>query len=459
MKRLSLSAALLLVCGCSFTTATGFNECTQDSECEGGQVCKEHYCVGNTVPPGCGETYGAVDDANALHFGAALPITPSTGTDQSEVAGLNAIKLAVDEINQRAIALGGHAIALHICDTKAEKDLVKTDATWLIDDQKVVAIITSGSGQTLAASEVTIPRNVVLMSATSTSPEITALPKGPPRLVWRTAPSDAIQGKAIAKVIATDSKFTSVNKVGVIYLNDPYGQGLKDVLVTSIASPRTVQSFLYERGGDVTAAVNGLNSFNPDLTVLIGFPDDAVKIIQQGINLPSSNLTVSSNHQWFFTDSAKDPALMQGLGSNAAQIDGSYGTAPAQGAGLAYATFKDAYQSKYQVDPATYAFTSHSYDAMYTLALGAVWSMKGGAAVSGAGIAEGLAQLSSGTSYRLSATQFTAAASDLSSGKSVNVDGASGKLDFDATVGEAPSPIELWKVTGSTFTTQSTIEP
>src|SRR6478672_13534875 len=99
LRKASLLLALALG-GCSFTVASpgGFVECDADSDCQGGQVCKEHYCVGNTVPPGCGETYGAAaDDANALHLGAALPLTPPSGTDQSEVAGLNAIKLAIDE--------------------------------------------------------------------------------------------------------------------------------------------------------------------------------------------------------------------------------------------------------------------------------------------------------------------------------------------------------------------------
>ena len=60
MRRLtSLFCLSLVLAGCSFTVATGFNECATDGDCEGGQICRENYCIGNTVPPGCGETYGA----------------------------------------------------------------------------------------------------------------------------------------------------------------------------------------------------------------------------------------------------------------------------------------------------------------------------------------------------------------------------------------------------------------
>lgn len=460
MTRAFVALFALTLAGCSFTTGSFPTECTTDADCEGGQVCAESFCIGNTVPPGCGETFGSTA-ANAIHLGAALPITPSGSTDQSEIAGLNAFKLAVDEINQRTI--GGRGLALHVCDTEANSDKVKQMATWLIEDQKTVAIITSGSGQTIAASTVTIPKSTVLMSATSTSPEVSSLqPGAATRLVWRTAPSDAIQGRVIANVLKTDARFTSVTRVGVIYVNDPYGQGLKDVLLGEITSPRVISSFQYERGGDVGAAVGNLNTFGPQLTVLVGFADDAVRIIQAANAISGSRLTRASNHRWFFTDSAKDPTLISSLGTQASEIQDALGTAPAQGAGLAavYASFRDSYQSRYQIDPSSYSFTSHSYDAVYVLGLAMAFAAKDGSGtVDGPNVATGLTKLSSGSSFRLIPTQFTPAVNELVAGRSINVDGASGKLDFDPAKGEAPSPMELWRVSGTGFVTETTLEP
>ena len=68
-------------------------------------------------------------------------------------------------------------------------------------DKKVAAVLTAGSSQTLEAAKVTMPKGVLAMSYSASSPELTALPDtngGATGLVWRTSPSDAIQGRVIA---------------------------------------------------------------------------------------------------------------------------------------------------------------------------------------------------------------------------------------------------------------------
>lgn len=461
--RMAFALSAVLLTGCSFTTGAFKTECTTKEDCEGGQVCTEGFCIGNTVPPGCGEKFGAVDAQNAIHVGAALGVTVDAqgNQDQLEVAGLNAMKLALDEINQRTVA--GRSIVLHYCDTFADAERIKAQTDWLVKDRGAVAIFTSGSGQTIAASTVTIPTSTVIMTATSTSPEITSLRAtnaGSARLVWRTAPSDAIQGKAVAQLL-TLPRYTGANKVGVIYVNDPYGQGLKDVLQAEITAPRTVDTFQFDAAGSVTAAVAALNAINPDITVVVGLKDNVVDIVRAANAISGSNL-VKPGHRWFFTDSAKDPALMADLGALASEINGAEGTAPAQGAGQAYTSFRDAYRSRFTTDPGTIAFTSHAYDAMYLVALAAAHAAKDGSGtVNGAAIATGLTRLSdtSKQPIRLSPSQFTGATSELAAGRNINVDGASGKLDFDSATGEAVSPIEVWQVSGQTFTTVTTIDP
>jgi branched-chain amino acid transport system substrate-binding protein len=117
--------------------------------------------------------------------------------------------------------------------------------------------------------------------------------------------------------------------------------------------------------------------------------------------------------------------------------------------------------TKYNKDPSNYAFTSHAYDAMYLMALGAAYAHGTAGTLSGAKMAEGLTKVStgvSGTNTQLTSTNFTFLAAELAAGRSVNVEGASGKLDFDSK-GEAPSPMELWQVEGSSLQSRSIIEP
>lgn len=466
---LALAAAVPLT-ACSFTTASGFDECTQTSDCGQGRVCSQNFCVAVN----CTEVYGEADAGNAIVLGAAIPFTTPNGTaDQSERTDFQAAVLALNEVNQRGI--GDRPLALYACDTASDSDQLAGELDYLIQQKKVAAILTSGSSQTLDAVKKTAPAGVLVMTATSTSPEISAAPAtaslpggGTVRMLWRTAPSDSIQGEVIASAIETggadympggDPYLAGVTKVGILYTDDPYGQGLSEVVATRLDGVKTLDREQYPRGGDATAAVNALNAFDPDLTIAIGFPDDLVKILNQADGL--ANLSPASGHRWFFSDAAKDPALLAGL-TDPGQLEGALGSTPAQGAGPAYQSFASRFQAAYGTDPSSYSFTGHSYDAMYLLALGAAAAVGPppySGEVSGATLADGLTRLSSGTLYQLVPSDFTAASSALENGSTINVDGASGHLDFDPATGEAPSPIELWRVSGTGFQTVGTVEP
>jgi branched-chain amino acid transport system substrate-binding protein len=302
---------------------------------------------------------------------------------------------------------------------------------------------------------------VLTLSYSATSPELTSLQDtsgGAVGLVWRTSPSDAIQGRVISNLLLNDARFSSATRVGILYVNDPYGQGLFNVISEQLSGKRTTSSRFYERRGDVATAVTQLNGFDPDITVLVGFEDDARRIIQ--LAATETNLSRASGHRWFFTDSVKDVTLLQDTTARA-QVDGAYGTAPAQGAGQAYNAFSSRFLNKYNKDPSDSSFISHAYDAMYLMVLGAAYAQGTTSDVSGPKMAEGLTKVSTGSSSastQLTSSNFTFLLGELGAGRAVNVEGASGRLDFDDK-GEASSPIELWRVSGATFQTVEKIEP
>jgi branched-chain amino acid transport system substrate-binding protein len=441
---LSLSTALLT--GCSFTTASGLSECETTADCDKDMVCSNHFCL--PQPALCGVLEGDTS-SNAVPIGAALPmslssIDPNLGKDESEVQGLNAIKLALKEINDRGAA--GKKLALHVCDTASDPVLTEKQVRWLVDEKKVVALLTGGSRQTQLAAAITLPKGVLTMSSSATSPELTTLQDM--GLLWRTAPSDAIQGKVIANLLLNDPAFSSVTRVGILYLDDAYGQGLYNVIDGQLDGTRIlVDGAQYARkleSGAVDVPLNKVDAFNPDLTIIIGFEDDVKKFIKRAAT-SSTNMKAADGHRWFFSDSAKDPALLSDADVRS-QIQGAYGTAPAQGAGQAYSSFRSRFITENpNTDPSNYAFTSHSYDSMYLLGLAVAYSQGTSNSVTGTKMAEGLTKVSSGTSIQLTSSNFTQAASELAAGRSIDVEGASGSLQFDAA-GEAPSPIELWQV-------------
>lgn len=456
---LSLSTALLT--GCSFTTAGGLSECETTTDCGAEQVCTNNFCL--PLPTGCGERFGS-EAPDAVQMGAVLPLSisttnPNAGKDASEVQGLNAIRLALKSINERGAA--GKQITLHVCDTAFDAARTAQQTQWLVKEKKIVSLLTAGSTQTLAAAAVTLPAGVLTMSSSATSPELTTKEDNSKAgLLWRTAPSDVIQGRVIARLLVQDPRFNTAQKVGLIYLDDLYGQGLRDVLLTELTgSTKTPFAIGYTRRSEttITAAVMDLDRQDPDLTIVLGFEDDVSLIIKRAAN--STNLKNSAGHRWFFTDSAKDAKMMEDVAVRN-QVQGSYGTAPAQGVGPAFSSFRTTFLAEYKVDPREYSFTSHAYDAMYLLGLGVAYSQGTSGEVTSAKMAEGLARVSDTAlaPIELAPSKFTETSGELAAGRTINVEGASGNLQFDVA-GEAPSPIELWRIENSSFTTDEIISP
>ncbi|XXF79308.1 ABC transporter substrate-binding protein [Myxococcaceae bacterium GXIMD 01537] len=461
MRTLSVLIVAATLSGCSLTAAGGLTECETSAECGENRVCTEGFCL--PLPNGCGQSYGSTAPG-AIQIGAVLPISvsatvPDAGVDESEVQGLNAILLALEEVNQRGV--GGKEFTLNLCDTAFDPARTKTQAQWLVDEKKVVAMLTAGSSQTLAATSVTLPKGVLTMSSSATALDITSVQDSYNGstfgLLWRTSPTDAIQGAVIASLLQDTARFPNVQKVGILYLDDPYGQGLFNVVTEKLKGKKTTQAAFYTRRGEVSAAVSQINSFDPDVTVLVGFEDDARRIILAAAQQP--NLSKASGHRWFFTDSVKDAGLLNDS-TVRDQVNGTLGTAPAQGAGAAFDSFRSRFRARYNnVDPSNFSFTSHAYDAMYLFALGASYAQGQGGEVTGVKMAEGLTKVTGGTQkFQLTSSNFTQASAELAAGRSIDVEGASGSLDFNAA-GEAPSPIELWQVSGSEFTTVQNITP
>jgi branched-chain amino acid transport system substrate-binding protein len=468
MRRILLCVALLGVTSCSIINGSGFNECDNDTTCKDNQACLEHFCIDLT--PGCRRVVGVFDATDRINFAAVLPLTdvPDAGTvDQSEQQGLNALTLALEEGNQRD-GIKGKKFALFLCNTGGDDALAKQEVEWMADNLKVPAVITSGSGQSIAVTNVAAPKNVMVMSATSTSPELISVFQTSNHLLWRTAPSDAIQARVITDVVTADFAGSPTARVAILYINTTYGQGLAGALRPKLdavkgttadggvgASKFTVTEVQYNAADDFTTPVNLLNTFDPDLTVMVGFPPEIRDIVNLAKAKP--NLSKAAGHRWLFTDSAKDPAILED--GTLSELAGSVGTAPAQGDGATFPSFRDRFQVRFKADPSDFSFTSHSYDAMYLTMLAAAWATGNGGTLSGGRMADGMLHMSAGSASPLEPSGFSSAVNSLQSQTGIDVEGASGKLNFDPDAGAPPSRYELWTVEADAGFSSIIVEP
>src|SRR5262249_14151222 len=161
--------------------------------------------------------------------------------------------LAVDEMNQR-MGANGRNFAVYVCDTQRSEDRAKAQGAWMAQQAKVPTVITSGSQQTLTISFATRDAGTMIMSATSTSPELVSEFENSGELLWRTAPPDTLQSRVLANLLLTDPTYAALNNIGIIYVGDPYGSGLEAELLPRLRNAgRMVTTVPFDTGADVSA--------------------------------------------------------------------------------------------------------------------------------------------------------------------------------------------------------------
>ncbi len=452
--------ALGAAASCSFTTATGFTECTADSQCGASRACRDGYCL--PLPERCVRTEGAFDKGDRIPLVALLPLTetPDGGArDESELQGLNAMSLAVFEANDRE-GLKGRRFALYSCNTGRSRDVLQQQLRWFVNELQVPAVITSGSGQTIAAAAEPsrADAGLMIMSATATSPELVEVYRRD-FTVWRVAPPDTQQALVIEQLFRADAAYMGAQRIGVLYDDSAYGQGLAAATQERLAllgrSTRLVQFPVPLT--DPAGIISQLESFAPQATVLVAFAPEVRTLIAEAATRPA--LTRANGHRWLLTDSSKDPSIIDA--ATGPQLADALGTAPAQGAGSSFSVFRDRFISRYGADPNNYSFTSHSYDGMYLVMLSAAWASGGGGPISGPRMNDGMRKLTGGArSYRLLGVDWVGASSDLASGQAIDAEGSSGRLDFDYDAGAPKSPYEVWRILpDGGFTTAGIVTP
>ncbi len=438
------------------------SDCAQYGEaviCNADKKCADRETqapIGGLCDRIFGEDPRTAEPDTVITLGALLPRSGALGSFGDGME--NGVRLAVTEINQSGGVLA-KKLAVMSCDDATDSAKAERAARHLVDVARVDAIIgAGGSGVTIDTfNAVAKDARVLMMSPSATSQAITNLPDN--GLLWRTAPSDAVQGRTIAEYIL----FQGYDKVAIVNRNDAYGNTLASeiqrqlcdvsdsftcVTNTTMFSGRYADQAGPQQVAEQTAIITGgeqpgLDTFGPDAVVLIGFVQDGVDFM---------NLAQGRGYKFILTDGMRDTALMGTLPgqvgvSDPALLCDLVGTVPASPTGSMFTEFARAYDALFKAAPPT--FSASAYDATYLIAF--AYAAAVGAGVNdpdGRALAEGLGRLSSGPPViPVGVSQFGTALTQLGSATgTIDVIGVSGPLDFDAAVGEAPSGVEMWSL-------------
>ncbi len=283
-------------------------------------------------------------------------------------------------------------------DTKCDGKEAVSAVRKLIDVDGVVAIVGEVcSGATLATAPIAEQNKVVMISASSTSPEITKAGE----YIFRTIPSDSFQGKFGAALVFSEG----FRNLSILFSNEEYGIGFKNVLKENfeILGGKVVAEETFERGVvDLRTQLAKIRAAKPDAIYIISnSPDSSVAILKQ---LKQMGIKT----RVFGSEGLKGPEI-------AAQKAAQGLTITSVSAGTE--SFADAYMREHglEVQP----FAPQAYDAFDALARAIKNSAKTGPEIQ----------------KQLTTLQF---------------EGASGSIDFDEQ-GDVSGTYDVYQLQNNTF--------
>lgn len=513
----SLVAALALAIAVAPSSACSLGDvkrdsCSADADCAGafgvGSKCQDGYCSeaarcatghdcrraagGGACVQGVCQAAIPTDPACSIVEPPDLLSKPLVGDGAPLVVGAifakedakndattKAVRLAVQEIDKTGGMLDGRPLGLVVCDNGGPGNAAQGDARTTLDNHALdylagtlgvpflVGPRTSADALKIVSRLVEKQYPTVVISPSATSPALTGVPDklapGDFGLFWRTCPSDTLQGKVLAKLVAT---VPMVAKAAVFYSNDAYGLGLSQAFQLAFGTQKTALVQFDSAQLDTPGVVGGLVKLaldqSPQAVVIIAVQaQDTVKL------LSGMSSTPLAQARFFFTDGSKDathlldpmlPAAVKTI------VKSAQGTAPASNTELpGYSGFKASLLGAFPgLDPDSYSFLAHAYDAAYVGAYGVVYAARKHEPYDGRQVAEGLAHLIAGDKVNVGPIPWPMGKADLAAKGQIDITGITGDLQFDPKTGEAPGIIEVWQqdpMDPTTFKTLTTELP
>jgi len=372
--------------------------------------------------------------AGKVTIGGLLPLSGDLAVYGQTVQ--KGISLAVKQLNEAGGPMGME-LKVVFRDSQTDPTALRDSAEKLVNVDKVPAVV-GPMIRSDVATPVAAPNHVVLISPSNTPTWVTTLEDDD--YTFRTTASDAIQGKVLGK-LAWDRGYKTAS---ILYINDPYGGGLAE----------STEEWFIKSGGKVfgvaaydpgTVAykmqLKELAKGNPDVLILIGYPESGIVIIRQAL---SDGLF----DQFLFPDGMQSVQIIESVGGG--YLEGMYGTGPGAADTQSYKNYLEAFEKEYGGKPET-AYSENAYDGAIVIALAIqAAGMDAFNADPGKAIRDNLRKIANppGEKVTASVEGFKKAFQLLKEGKDIDYEGAAGSIDFDE-YGDTVTPILIWKIEGN----------
>jgi branched-chain amino acid transport system substrate-binding protein len=379
-----------------------------------------------------------------LNVGEVVPLTGDLAPygPPGEKAG----KLAVQQA-QKALAADGVKnikVKLSVADEQTDPQAAVSAARKLVSDGATCLVGGYASADTIPVNQSVASRQgIPQISPASTSAQISTLKSN--GTMFRTAPSDNLQGPALARYVDKSVGGVRGKTVTLAARNDAYGTGFIDKVKSTLAAmgakihgPIVYDPNAASYDSEASKIVSGPA---PAAYVIIDFPQTFGKVgpalLRTGKFDPS---------KLFIADGlASADGQPPPKGITVASVKGAHGTAPATPkSGAAALAFGKLYASSSLSPKSRATFDAQNFDATELCILASIAASSNDPAA----IKAKLRSVSAppGTPYTFE--QLPQAIKDLRAGKDINYEGASGPIDFAANGDPTAGTYDQYGYTG-----------
>lgn len=379
---------------------------------------------GSRNEPGTGSTAAATKVAK---IGVIAPL--SGGLSALGLGIRNSVDLAIQQANE-SNAIPGWKLVLAAEDDEAKPDVGKNAATKLAGDAEVVGVVgTLNSSVALSVVPVLNSANIVQVSPANTTPSLTKgedFANNPKRVYanyFRTATTDAVQGKALAEFLYNEKGF---KKIATINDKKVYGLGLVKAFTkefTDLGGTIVADATINPDEGNYASVVTAVKAKNPEAVLYGGEYPQAGPLTSQmkagGLKVPLIG-----------GDGIKDPEFMK-LGGKAAEGDFASTVGDPTEVIPEAKGFVEAYEKAGFKEPMG-AYGAHSYDAAQAI----ITALK--------------------TSLPSAADAKSAREATIKATASASFAGASGKVSFDEFGDTTTRVITVYEAKGNEWVARKT---
>lgn len=292
---------------------------------------------------------GCQKSSTTLSIGVAAPFTGDVASYGEKVK--RASLLAEEEVNA-SNGIKGRRLRLILEDSRCDPATGVSVMKKLVNIDKVPVVLgETCSSVTLAMAPIAEKNKVVLLTPISSNYKITDAGD----YVFRLAPSDALQGRLVAKWI----KELGYTKAAVLFVNNDYGVGLKDGFTKNFEGlgGKVVLAEGFPQGSrDFRTQLTKIKDAQVDVIFAPAYPEESGQLLKQRKELKVLVPLIG-------TDPYHDPKIFELAGGAA---DGIMFMDVAGGSGPGWDSFVKAYKAKYGLEPDIVA--AEAYDSVKVVA-------------------------------------------------------------------------------------------